>query len=275
MITWPYVLRAGHVDDPAGGACAMDAVNWLIHGKHGDAPVCASPVIGKFVIAGNDAMPDDVRQRLIPYLHRIAGSRSAAHEAVRLRILVLDAARVVAANAVEEAGGDFLPLRSLADDASYDEILKVTVAAASSVATRSVEASWVVKAVREAVRAAKASWAAEEEAAKAEEAAAALWMVKAVREAVKAAKASCAATAEASWASQVAGKIAESKAKEASWAASWAVSAPPWNDYFVLLDAVLNAGPQGEPWSADVTEAGVRAFQTAGGRAPVLELRGA
>ena len=65
-VTWPYVLRRGHSDNPADGACAMDALNWLAHGEHGDAPECAAPCIRDFVIPGNDAMPHDHRQRLLP-----------------------------------------------------------------------------------------------------------------------------------------------------------------------------------------------------------------
>src|SRR4051812_11422479 len=91
IITWPYHLRRGHSDNPAEGACAMDAVNWLVHGKHGDAPECACPVIAAYVVRGNDSMPDDTRQRLLPYLFRIAGSRSEEHQAARARILVLGA----------------------------------------------------------------------------------------------------------------------------------------------------------------------------------------
>ena len=30
-----------------------------------------------------------------------------------------------------------------------------------------------------------------------------------------------------------------------------------WNDYYAVLDAVLNAGPQGEPWSADALDTAV------------------
>ena len=118
IITWPYRLRAGHSTDPSQGACAMDAVNWLAHGKHGDAPECASPAITKYVIVGNDAMPDAIRQRLIPYLHRIAGSRSTEHEAARVRIMWLAAVRVFAPRALDAAGmhDHAARLRALPDD---------------------------------------------------------------------------------------------------------------------------------------------------------------
>lgn len=253
MITWPYVLRAGHVDDPAGGACAMDAVNWLIHGKHGDKPECASLVIGEFVIVGNDEMPDDVRQRLIPYLHRISGSRSAEHEADRLRVLVLGAARVFAADAVEGAGGDSSPLRSLGDDASYDEIL-ATAKLASEAAVM----------VGRLAAAAAARWATKSAAAATE---ATAWATKS---AAKSAAVEASEAAAARWAAKSATLEARLAVETAAEAA-----ASVWGDYFAVLDAALSAGPQGEPWSADVAEAGARAFQKAGGRAPILEPRDA
>ena len=49
IIQWPYQLRSGHSDNPAEGADPMDAVNWIVHGKHAEAPECACPVIAAFV----------------------------------------------------------------------------------------------------------------------------------------------------------------------------------------------------------------------------------
>lgn len=166
VVTWPYVLRRGHSDNPAEGACAMDAVNWLVHGKHGDAPECACSVIASYVIRGNDGMPDDTRQRLLPYLHRIAGSKSPEHQAARTQILTLGALRVFAPSALDAAGlhRHAARLRALPDD--------VDMAAAAAAA---------------------------------------------------------------------------------------------WDDYFVVLDAALNAGPQGEPWSADTVAVGAHLYGEAGG----------
>jgi hypothetical protein len=104
MIVWPYVLRKGHSENPAEGACAMDAVNWLVHEQHGDRPACACPVIGAYVVVGNDAMPDDTRQRLLDYLPRIAGSAGPLYEAARTRAFVLGALRVFAPRALDAAG---------------------------------------------------------------------------------------------------------------------------------------------------------------------------
>lgn len=87
-LTWPYVLKRGHAGDPALGACAAAAISWLVHGKHDDNPKCVSPVILGMITVGNDEMGNNTRQQLLPYLHRIAGSRSAVHEFDRTQLLI-------------------------------------------------------------------------------------------------------------------------------------------------------------------------------------------
>ena len=182
IVTWPYFLRRGHSEDPSKGACAMDAINWLVHGVHGDHPACASPAISSFVMKGNDSMPDDTRQRLLAFLPRIAGSRSEAHEEARVAIMVIAAQR-------GGGGGG--------------------VGAATEAATEATAA------------AKRAAWAA-----------AARW---------------------AAWAAWVA--AAHSPTEETV----------VWNDYYAVLDAVLNAGPQGESWSADALDTAVHRYAAAGG----------
>jgi hypothetical protein len=141
-VTWPYVLRRGHSDNPAKGTCIADAINWLVHGEHGDAPPCASPVILAYCIRGNDDMPDDVRQRFLGFAHRIAGSRDPANEAARLRVLVLGALRIFAPRALDAAGyhKHAADLRSLPDDVTFaaaDE----AAAGAGATARRAVTAA--------------------------------------------------------------------------------------------------------------------------------------
>ena len=50
-----------------------------------------------------------------------------------------------------------------------------------------------------------------------------------------------------------------------------AAEARAWDSYFVVLDAVLNAGPQGEPWSADAIALGANKFLAAGGVAQLVK----
>jgi hypothetical protein len=254
---WPYVLIKGHTDDASTGACAMAAVSWLMHGKHSDRPECACPVLTSFIIPANDAMPADVRQRFLPYLHRIAGSRSEEHEAARTRILWLAAVRIFAPIALDQSGlhTEAEKLRALPDDVSAAKAETAAWAAETAAETAATAAAKAVatKAV------AKAAWAAET-AAKAAETAA--WAAETAAEtAATAAKtaawaagtagtAGTAAKAKAAWAA--AETAAETAAKAAAKAARHANTV--WDAYFAVLDEALSAGPQGEPWSADVME---------------------
>jgi hypothetical protein len=179
FVTWPYVLHKGHSDDPAHGACAMDAINWLVHGQHGDAPACACPVIASYVTYGNDAMPDNIRQRLLPYLYRIAASRSEAHQGVRTRIFQY-AARLMGAP------------------------LELATVGSMQVTDSPKAAKWAPRA------------------------------------------AACALVAVA-------------------FLTEGAIGEAAWDEYFVVLDRALNAGPQGAPWSANTIAIGDAAFRAAGG----------
>jgi hypothetical protein len=269
MITWSYKLRAGHSDDPSHGACAADAVNWLVHGKHGDAPECACRVILPYLIRGNDTMPDDTRERLKPYLHRIAGSRSPEHESARLRILVLAASRIFAANAVERVGLSDVAesLRSIPSDASYAAIEGVAEAAVARVA-QIKRVKWVAGWAAETARtAAEAAWRSAEAVAAVTWAEAETVQAVAARAAQVAALAATEAEARAARAAHVAARAAaEAQDRSVQLAAHVAArAATAWDDYFAVLDAVLNAGPQGEPWSADVIAFGDRLFVAAGG----------
>jgi hypothetical protein len=159
----------------------MAAIAWLAEGRHTDTPDCACPVIAAFVRAGNDAMPDDERQRLLPYLHRIAGSRSAAHEGGRLRILVLGALRVFAPRALDAAGlhEHAERLRALPDDVDLADA-EAAAEAAGREAAEAAEAA--ARAARgEAWAAWAAAWAAWGAAGAARAARAASWAARAAR----------------------------------------------------------------------------------------------
>jgi hypothetical protein len=243
LTTWPYTLRRGHTPNPADGACAMDAINWLVHGRHGDTPQCVSPVLVGYVTEGNDGMPDDVRQRLLPYLHRIAGSRSEEHESKRNRILQLAALRIFAPLALETIESYYYAslLRSLPDDVSV-------AAAGYAVVKAEQEASAI--AARAAAHATTAAWR------NGAQSSVALALLQRYKRAGVAALAMqemlLVTTTVGCWLSVNAARVA--------------CLTEAWDDYFVVLDRVLNAGPQGEPWSADVVNLGTTLFQRAGGK---------
>src|SRR5258708_4736915 len=61
---------------PDGEMCAWEAVNWRRGAEWSDS--CGpdeSPVLRAYVIAINDGMGDEVRQRLLPYVDRLIGTR--------------------------------------------------------------------------------------------------------------------------------------------------------------------------------------------------------
>ena len=184
-------------------------------------------------------MPDDVRQRLLPYLHRIAGSRSKNHQWARARALALGAVRVVAPMALDAAGlsEHAAFLRSLPDDVPLD-----AAGIAAWEATNAAREAWERVSYGRAdltdemvvvARARDASICAAEAAEKAA--------------ATKAAKGSAASTAKGF--------------AEAAMLAAYATSETQvWDPYFAVLDDALSAGPQGKPWSAHAVAVAVEAF---------------
>ena len=61
-------LSAGNHPSPDKGMCVMEAASMLTGGEFGDAPACVSPVIRAVGMALNDRLPDDLRQRLVPFV---------------------------------------------------------------------------------------------------------------------------------------------------------------------------------------------------------------
>jgi hypothetical protein len=68
-------LSRGSHDCFEAGVCAMEAVAYIAHEPLSDAPNCASPVIGAFIRAWNDALSQDDRDALIlPLVPRLVGT---------------------------------------------------------------------------------------------------------------------------------------------------------------------------------------------------------
>ncbi len=79
-------LVASRGEPQAHKLCLMSLVARLAEEPHGDRPAAASPAIGAFARAVNDAMDRRTRQRLIPFAPRIKGTQ-AAHDRARTRKL--------------------------------------------------------------------------------------------------------------------------------------------------------------------------------------------
>jgi hypothetical protein len=225
-VAWSYPQRRDQCADPADGACAMNAVNWLVHEKRGDAPESVCPVIAFFTIVGGDAMPDGVRQGLLPFLPRMAGSRSWDSEPARVRIVVLAALRIFAPRALDAVSlAEWATrLRALPDDIDWHDAQQAGRAALAALEERS-------DAPRSALAALAMAVMATAEAAEAE---------------------SARSLGPSIWAAARAARKATPAAGAAIASALSAQAANALDQYLVTLDAVLNAGPQGTPWTPNV-----------------------
>jgi hypothetical protein len=66
----------------------MSAVAWLSHGRLSDRPACACPVLAAFGRLMNDMLGHADRQRLKPFIPRLAGSRDGRALKRRCRLIV-------------------------------------------------------------------------------------------------------------------------------------------------------------------------------------------
>lgn len=69
-----YWLSRGPHDDPSQGRCAMEWVSFIAGEPHSDRPACVDANLVWYCIGVNDALDDEDRQRLRPYLTRCIGT---------------------------------------------------------------------------------------------------------------------------------------------------------------------------------------------------------
>jgi hypothetical protein len=101
---WQIKLLAGSHRNPQNGSCVMEVVSYIAGEEYSDHPECACPLITTFAIAVNDRMDDAARQRLLPFVLRIAGSKSTNKIEQQRRYMLADyAVRVFAPMALESA----------------------------------------------------------------------------------------------------------------------------------------------------------------------------
>jgi len=84
--------------------CVMEMVAFVAGESWTDTPECASPVLTKYAQVINDTAPEDVRQRLKPFVLSLVGSRDENKEMARMFLLADRAVRVFAPLALEVAG---------------------------------------------------------------------------------------------------------------------------------------------------------------------------
>lgn len=88
--------RGAH--DPNGDKqfSAMEAAAWIAGEEHSGHPKCVSPVLAAFMRALNDALDDEARQALKPYIPRVIGTAGDGHDEERSWMAVDWLARVCA-----------------------------------------------------------------------------------------------------------------------------------------------------------------------------------
>ena len=245
--------RGNHKGGPQTGLCLMEAVAWMEGEPHSDRPECACPVIGRFAMRINDAMPDDWRQKLVPFIPRLVGSRSPAHERERAKFLAWQAIRVFAPIWLDDAGLSqwAARMRGYTGDLAGAQILARQARSAASASSSASSAAFASAAfAASAVGAsADASAAAASSSAYAFAAFAASAVGASADASAAAAAAAYASAAFAAFAASAVGASASSSAY-ASAAAAYTrkrLAHLIWPAAINALDGALKIGPSGKP----------------------------
>jgi hypothetical protein len=83
-------LGKGAHASPRNGMCVMEAVAFVLGLPHSDNPPCVSPAIGTFLRNWNDALDDDGRQMLKPYIWQVPGTATTPEDELRRAWLATD-----------------------------------------------------------------------------------------------------------------------------------------------------------------------------------------
>ena len=84
-------LEHGSHSRPEDGMCAMELVAFVAGEPFSDHPECVCPVLGAFVRAWNDGLPDDERDAILkPILPRLIGTRGSNALAERRALMAAD-----------------------------------------------------------------------------------------------------------------------------------------------------------------------------------------
>ena len=169
-------LDAGGHSGPPDGWCVMEAVAYVTGEPWSDHPRCACPVVTRYAMRLNDRLTKDERQRLIPYIVRIAGSRATREvEQQRAYLAATRAVKRFAPLALDARGlgEQAAALRALPDITDRRTALGAKTAAAAAAADADADAAAAYAAADAAAYAAADAADAAADAADAADAAAA------------------------------------------------------------------------------------------------------
>ena len=199
-------IKHGSHSKPEDGACVMEWVSIFAGLPFGDHPECTDPVVAQYARSLNDAMPDDQRWRLRPFIPQLAATKNGCPPAKRALLCADYAVRVFAVAALKDAGLDEWA----------DRLAALEPITTSDAASAAAWAAWAARAAAWDARA--AAW----------DAARAAW--DAARAASDAARAASDAASAAS---------AASAAARAARAAAWDAASDPWMQPLELLAALI------------------------------------
>ena len=225
-------LSSGVHRGPNEGMCVMEAVAYVAGEPWSDHPECACPVIGAFLRAWNDGLPDDERETLLkPLILRLVGTRNPALEQRR--------ATMAADWLMREHTPAWLRLAGLTDHAaalaSLPEITEFaqcpSLMPALTAAKKDASAAWAAARAAAGAAARAAAWDAARAAARAAAGAAAraaAWDAAWAAAGAAAWDAAGDAARDAAWdaARAAAGAAARDAAGDAARDAAWAALTP-------------------------------------------------
>src|SRR6202020_3138118 len=102
-------LESGSHQNFEKGVCAMELVSYLADEPFSDHPKCVSPVVGQFLRSWNDALDDEGRQKLKPYLARAISTSSDGRDEERAWLLTDWLLRVFAPPGAGPSGVEGFP----------------------------------------------------------------------------------------------------------------------------------------------------------------------
>ena len=166
-MTYPdtITLAKGAHKDRSDGLCLLEAVAWFAGEPHSDHPACVSPVLAAYGRSLNDALGDDSRRLLIPFisvLSRTAGDgldEARGYLALDWIIRVYTPAWLDVAGLTREARA-LRDLRCISDMAAVQDARPVVLSAWDAAWAAARAAAWDAARAAAWAAAGDAAWAA-------------------------------------------------------------------------------------------------------------------
>lgn len=113
LLNWRLLSGSHRFPGPQGGTCINEAAVVAAGFEYreilsvSDCPPCFSKPLASYLMTLNDLMPDELRQRLTPFVVRLSGSADIEFvERRRTRLLALESARLAASEIAARRGVD-------------------------------------------------------------------------------------------------------------------------------------------------------------------------